>query len=585
MSERFRKTQSIRLISEALDHTDNLFAIYDRNHNLVFANAAAFDAMPAFFTSLSEGATHNEATQQQIRFSLPDLPEEQLNEVAKRFIEKQLNGESFHVRSSKNRVFHVKHERLTDGYLLGIGMNITQITQQTDKMEALAAENFKLANTDQLTNLANRRRFVEVLEQKIDASETTPTTFYVGLLDLNGFKRINDIYGHAIGDALLVETAMRAKDLLKDLGFLARLGGDEFAIITQKPFTEESLMALGEDLCERLKRPQNHFGNNISVSASLGWAAFPEDGKTTSDLLRKSDYALYKSKTKDLGKTTIFSASDGEIMRRQSEICVQLETADLQSELYMEFQPIHDSKTGEIVAFEALARWQSPSLGQIGPDEFIPLAEKVGRVSDLTKVLLGKALETATLWPKHIDLHFNLSAIDLGKIDLVRDLIKIIDAAGYSHKSVVFEVTETAVIETFDSMSEIFDLFEENGLRLALDDFGIGFSSLSHLTRIPAFCLKIDKSFTSRLTRNSDEEKILKTIKYLCENLGIHCIVEGVENKAQIDQLSDLGLSHLQGHFFSKSIASDQLSSYILKSALPTFSSRSAHKIEDKRSA
>lgn len=306
-------------------------------------------------------------------------------------------------------------------------------------------------------------------------------------------------------------------------------------------------------------------GNDIGVSGSLGWAAFPTDGRTASDLLRKSDYALYKSKHSDSSQAVLFSTYDEKLLRRESEVARQLETADLEDEFYLEFQPIIDSKTNTIAGLEALVRWDSPVLGLVSPVDFIPLAEKTGIISELTKIILKKALQNAIHWPKPIDMHVNISAVDLGKVHVMSELLNIVKRSAYPTESVIFEVTETAVVDTFENTSEIFELLDKNGVRLALDDFGMGFSGLSYLARIPVSCLKIDKYFTAELEPDSDNEKVLKTILYLCENLEINCIIEGVETRSQYEQLMSLGANHMQGFYFSESLNSRDLAAFILK--------------------
>jgi len=564
MTDRLRDNLYVKMFAEALQRFDSLFAIYDENQRLVFANAASYDAMPAYFEALKSGLTVHEATRDQLRISIPETLEEDLEALTEEFVTRQFSGDIYEVASTKNRSFQVFHEKINEKYTLGLGVDVTRIRAQQAEVEKLAQENYDLANTDQLTGLANRRRFIQVLENAILESRSNGDEISVGLVDLDGFKRINDVYGHSIGDDLLVSVADLAQDYIDGDTFLARLGGDEFALIVNKKISQSDLLSYGDALCDLIRQPQLVSGNKVSVSASLGWANYPKDGKTASELLRKSDFALYRSKSSNTSSTVIFSSDDESLMLRQSEITKELETADLEAELYVEFQPIHDAKRQKITAFEALLRWDSPRLGFIGPSEFIPLAEKTGHISALSSIALRKALETSVHWPKSIDLHFNISGIDLGKTDAIQRLIDIVRTSDYPCKSVVFEVTETAAIETFESISHVFDLLKENDLRLALDDFGIGFSSLSYLTLIPVTCLKVDKSFTERLKSGSDEEKILKTIKFLCENLEIECVVEGVEDQSQLDQLMSLDLHHIQGFHFSRSLKPEALSAYLM---------------------
>lgn len=558
---------NITTFAAALQQLEGVFSIYDEDYNLIFANDTAYKILPIYFNALKNGRSLQEAARAQVAALSPEDSASKLEQKVKFFLTKFKSGDPFELDTKHNRSFHISHEKLGTKHILGLGTDITEIKQQKSEMRALAENNFKLANTDQLTGLANRRHFMEVLGSLVSPlgkDKKANHGFFIGLLDLNGFKHINDVYGHATGDQLLRTLAKRATDITGNATTMARFGGDEFALIIDKPISRQEIYRFSEDLCSIISEPQNISGNNIQVHASLGWACFPKDGGTPSDLLRKADYALYKSKQSKTEQAFIFSGKDENQIRRQSEISLQLKNGNLHAELFLEFQPIHDSQEGVVIGFEALARWKSPVLGLIKPDEFIPLAEKTGCISDVTKTLFEKALETAAHWPKHIDLHFNLSAIDLGKVAVIKDLIQIAKTSPFPAESIVFEVTETAMIETFERMSEIFVLLEKNGFRLALDDFGKGFSSLNYLTRIPVSCLKIDKSFTDRLTPDSKEKTIIRAIKYLCHNLNITCIVEGIEHESQYHQLRSLSFTKMQGHYFSKALDTNHMGAYLL---------------------
>ena len=561
------KKVDIALFAAALQHLEGVFSIYDQDFNLIFANATAYKILPVFFAALENGASQYDATHAQLTALNPDDSENDLKYKTNYFLERLRSGASYEFVSKDNRNFHVSHEKLDTSHILGRGTDITDLKRQKSEMEVLADNNFKLANTDQLTGLANRRHFMETLSEMIapvDKDEKASKSFWVGLLDLNGFKHINDVYGHATGDQLLCTLATRATDVIGNSTIMARLGGDEFAFIIDEPMSHQQIYAFSQKLCSKISEPQDISASNIQVHSSLGWAHFPTDGETPSDLLRKADYALYKSKQSKTGQAVIFSGLDETHIRRQSEISLQLKNGNLSSELSLKFQPIHDAQAGTVVGFEALARWDNPLLGSISPDEFIPLAEKIGCISDVTKILFEKALEIAEHWPENIDLHFNLSALDLGKVEVIKDLIQLTKASSFPAESIIFEVTETAIIETFERMSKIFVLLERNNLRLALDDFGKGFSSLNYLTRIPVSCLKIDKSFTDRLTPDSKEEVIIRAIKYLCHYLNINCIIEGVEHERQLQQLRSLSFTNMQGYYFSEALGSDEMAAYIL---------------------
>lgn len=557
--------KNLRVFTDALERFKDSFAIYDRNYKLIFANSAAYDAMPAYFNALDSGRSIEEAHRAQVHQFFPEMPEPMLTEKSAAIVERFYYGSIYEIGITKNRTIQVRHETLNEHYTLALGIDISTIKSQQAEMESLAEENHRLANTDQLTGLANRRQFIKSLEDRIARCELGGCAFYVGLIDLNGFKRVNDVYGHAVGDELLTGVAQRASAYIEEETFLARLGGDEFALITPVNESYLDLVARSAGLCEVLRQPQHLSGNDISVSASLGWAAYPTDGTTASELLQKSDYALYKAKYSDAQKTVVFSDTDEEVLNREAELTRQMQIADMEDQIFLEFQPIFETQSNRIIGLEALTRWDSPVLGLVCPAEFIPLAEKTGTINHLTRIILKKALSQAIHWPKSVELHINISAVDLGRLEVISDLIDIIQLSAYPAQSVVFEVTETAVVDTFENTSETFDLIKSSGVRLALDDFGKGFSSFSYLTRLPVTCLKVDKYFTERLKPNSDDEKILRTILYMCETLGIDCIIEGVETRSQLNQLIALGANNMQGYYFSKSLKPENLAAFMLR--------------------
>jgi len=562
------KNKNIKIFIEVLERFGNVFAIYDQDYRLIFANKAAYEALPKYYEALEKGLSIQDATRRQIIFSAPQLSPDDVRKATTWYLKRQASGEQYETNGSDGRILTVTHERIDKHTILGLGIDTSEHKKQQEKLKALAAQNFILANTDQLTNLANRRRFIEILEDLMVRAKSEDTSFHIGLLDLNGFKRINDIYGHAVGDQLLKTVAKRMKKFINDKNGLARLGGDEFAIIYKEGANTDQLRSFSQSLFDIISQPNELAGNQIEVHASLGWSHFPTDGRSVSDLLRKSDYALYQSKSLKTDQAVVFTTEHENIIRQQSKICVQLENADLENELFLEFQPIHNTGNGTILAFEALARWNNEKLGILQPNDFIPLAERIGCISTLTKTLLNKALHTASLWPKNISLHFNLSGVDLGKTSLIEELIEITRESGFPLTSLVFEITETAMVDNFDGIADIFNIFDSAGVRIALDDFGIGYSNLIYLTRIPVKSLKIDKSFTENLRPQTHEETILKTMQFLCQNMGIKCIVEGVERLAQYELLKSLGLETMQGYYFTEPLSATDLPAYILNTVI-----------------
>ncbi|MCW4113772.1 EAL domain-containing protein [Aurantimonas sp. MSK8Z-1] len=429
--------------------------------------------------------------------------------------------------------------------------------------ERLSGENFRLANLDGLTGLPNRRHFFAHLEKVTARAQASGTRFAVGVFDLDGFKPVNDAYGHVAGDRVLVETGRRLSGAGGDGIFVARLGGDEYGIVIERDICDADLAALGASLCDSLREPYVMPGFAARVSGSLGLATFPEAAPTAELLYERADYALYFAKENGRGAPAIFSQEHENKIRQSSRIEQALRHADLKRELELAFQPIVDTETGNTISFEALARWTSPTLGRVSPADFIPVAERSGLVTQLTPMLLKQALATAQQWPEPIHLSFNLSTMDLASDDQVSTLIAIIQEGGFPPARIDLEITETAVMRDFDQATRSLRRLKELGVGLALDDFGTGQSSLSYVHRLPLQKLKIDRSFVIGLAQHGTSRDVVKTIVDLCRNLALNCVVEGVESPEQLLMLRALGCRAVQGYLFARPMPSNEIAGYL----------------------
>ncbi|WP_337270750.1 putative bifunctional diguanylate cyclase/phosphodiesterase [Oryzifoliimicrobium ureilyticus] len=434
--------------------------------------------------------------------------------------------------------------------------------QQT---EALSDENLRLANMDSLTSLPNRRALFLRLEKSLAGkSDKKPASVALGIIDLDGFKAVNDLYGHSMGDRLLVEVGKRLTNLeLPFEVFVARLGGDEFALISEAVATS-ALIECGETICAALRRPFSLPEGTVIIAGSLGIAVYPEMASSADELFDRADYALYHSKRNKRGNLVLFNEAHDAELRREARIEQALKLADLESELSVVFQPIFDVNLDRTVCFEALARWNSPIVGPVSPADFIPIAERAGIVSGLTKPLLRKALAAACKWPNHMQLSFNLSAHDINSAEAVIGLIGIIEASGFDAKRLHLEITETSFIHDFNHVEESVRLLRLLGCGLMLDDFGTGYSSLTSLHLLPLTKIKIDRSFIKNLQAGSSSYKIIKSLLALSREMGIGCIVEGVESSEQLELLRRLGVSQIQGYFYSPPVPADKLDAFMV---------------------
>jgi predicted signal transduction protein with EAL and GGDEF domain len=304
-------------------------------------------------------------------------------------------------------------------------------------------------------------------------------------------------------------------------------------------------------------------GNVAELSGTIGWAAFPEAGNTVAQVFERADAALYFGKESHRGTPVIFSTEHETRIRRSSLVAQELRHADLESELFLEFQPIYDVLTQRPIGLEALGRWQNERLGAVKPEEFIRIAERTELILRVTEVLLRKALSEVMLWPTDLYLSFNLSAIDICTSPRARRLVDIVLASGVPPHRVTFEITETAVTRDFEQARVSLTMLKRAGCRVSLDDFGTGYSSLSYVHRLPFDTIKIDRSFMTDVDTNAASKKIVKSVLDLCRNLGLECVVEGLETRAQAGAVKALGARAVQGYLFGRPMRGSAVPAYL----------------------
>jgi diguanylate cyclase (GGDEF)-like protein len=427
----------------------------------------------------------------------------------------------------------------------------------------LSNENSRLANIDSLTELPNRRQFFHRLSALAEKASTGNHNFIVGVLDLDGFKAVNDLYGHGIGDKVLKETGRRLLGLSDDKHFIARLGGDEFGIIVDADLGPEAILAIGAQICGVFDSSFSIAGIVAKVGGSVGFAVTAEAGTTADVMYERADYALFHAKARHRGLPVIFSKEHEIEIRRLSTIEQTLRQIDLDAELSLHFQPIVNTDTPQLTGFEALARWHSPELGPIAPDVFISIAERTELIGRITQVLLRKALAIATTWPDDVCLSFNLSMRDLLSQVTILQIVSIIEGSGIDPRRIVVEVTETALMQNYEQVQQSLRTLRSMGLKVALDDFGAGQSSLSYVHQLSLDKIKIDRGFLRNIETQENARNIVKTVIDLCRNLKFECVVEGVETANQVDIIGRLGCSTMQGYFFARPMPQSEVADFI----------------------
>ena len=433
----------------------------------------------------------------------------------------------------------------------------------------LSQENFRLANVDSLTDLPNRRQFFHRLSLLAERARTEEYRFVVGVLDLDGFKAVSDLYGHGVGDRVLKETGQRLLQLSDDTHFIARLGGDEFGIIVDANLDSEAVIAAGVRVCSVFDQPFFISGVLAKIGGSMGFALAPDAGTTAELLYERADYALYHAKARYRGQPVIFSREHEVEIRKISTIEHTLRRIDLDAELSLHYQPIVNVATSRLVGFEALARWHNPELGDVPPDVFISVAERTELIGTITQVLLRKALVAAGAWPADLFLSFNLSMRDLVSQVTILQIVAIIERSGIDPRRIIIEVTETAQMQDYEQVQASLGILRSMGLKVALDDFGAGQSSLSYVHQLSLDKIKIDRGFIRNIETQENSRNIVKTVIDLCRNLKFECVVEGVETAEQVEIVGRLGCSTMQGYFFSRPMPQDQVATYIASFRMP----------------
>ncbi|MCR9268629.1 MAG: EAL domain-containing protein [Hyphomonadaceae bacterium] len=559
----------LETLLEAIDRLDTVFAVYDKDHRLVFANESARRGWPKLYDGLARGLSQYDATRLEIASQFPNHSEDDIDQFTEYSVAIASSGKHGEIRAQTGRIYRTHHERLGEKGIVGIGVDLTDLKKHEHELSRLAEENFRLANIDELTGLSNRRHFLSRLDELCDPTHVDPKPFVLGLLDLDGFKLVNDVHGHPVGDALLKEAADRLRSAFCENCVIARLGGDEFGIIVPSEKTADIIETTATDICAVLGQPYELDGERLYVSASMGIASFPNVGQTRRQLMERADFALYHAKQNDKGRAIIFSAEHEIRIRRHASLELGIREADLERELYLDFQPILNAQSQIVTSFEALARWNSPTLGAVSPEHFIPIAEQSGLITKLSPILLRRALREAETWPETISLSINLSSLEVASMEHAQQLMRLIDQSSVNPRRVVFEITETAMMRESKNVLKVLEAFRKVGIRISLDDFGTGFSSLNHVAHMPLDAVKIDRTFLEGIETRRESASVLKTICDLCRSLGLTSVMEGVETPLQARMVKSAGIDFMQGYLFCRPISAGQVQKFLTAERLP----------------
>lgn len=443
-----------------------------------------------------------------------------------------------------------------DGYI-GI---FTDISDQKSAEEELK----RLAHHDSLTGAANRHSYKQRLQSVLDTSAQYNQRVAVLYLDLDRFKPVNDTFGHAVGDQLLVAFSDRIKEQLGTKDFFARLGGDEFSIALSNLRHPREAFQTAKAIIRAMAAPFTIEGKTLYMSTSIGISFFPEDGHTVEDLLKKADKAMYDAKEKKMSHFSVYHQEMDTASATESlSIEMELHHAIDRGELLLHYQPKVSLKTGKVTGVEALVRWQHHSLGMISPGAFIPVAEETGLIVPIGEWVLQQAsrdLRTIHSFGfTDVTMAVNISPVQFKQDGFVQSLLNVVEMENVSPHHIEIELTESTIMPDVQLSVDRLTALKERGFLLSIDDFGTGYSSLSYLKRFPIDKLKIDQSFIRMMDYEQEDVSIVEAIIVMAHRLGLTVVAEGVEKKAHVDILSNQQCDVAQGYFYSRPLPLDEL--------------------------
>ena len=451
------------------------------------------------------------------------------------------------------------------GIATKVSGSVTDISGQKDFENIIN----KLKYYDILTDIPNRKLFINNLENEIIKGKDSDVKTAVLFIDLDNFKEINDTLGHDYGDELLKNVAIALKASIKEGDLVSRVGGDEFFILMKDIIDYSEISNLCEKLLCSLNCEISIAGKSVYTSASIGITVYPDDGEETNILLKNADTAMYSAKYNGKDKYSFFNKNMSDIVVRRVEIEKGLRKALEKNEFELNYQPQIDIINNKIKGFEALLRWNSSELGRISPAEFIPVAEKSGLIIPMGDWIIKTAFLQNNIWKSkgyvYDTIGINLSAVQLQNDKFEENLKRIIIETKVNPKFVELEITESILMKDFEKSVILLNEIRSLGINIALDDFGTGYSSLSYLKQLPINTLKIDKSFIDNIATNEREKAIVDGIIQLAQKIELDVIAEGVEEKEQIVLLKNMGCNQIQGYYFSRPLPPDEIEEKFLK--------------------
>lgn len=565
ITENLANIEKVRLFGEAFKHTRDWVVIFDEQCRPIAANQAFCEVF-----GIDEHGDLDQQMKTVFEFGSAHAP---------RFWTKLLElKETEHWKGEE-------HLELSSGKKCDVLINMTSVASMraqgevdyflmimSDISEQKEAENElrQMANFDSLTSLPNRTLLLDRINHAIDHATRHENTIGLFFIDLDKFKQVNDSLGHKAGDELLKVVAQRLTNLLRQDDTVARLGGDEFVVMVEDVTQPDKLSMLAQEIISIVEAPIQLGNQTVSVSSSVGIALFPNDASTSEELLKNADVAMYHAKEQGRSNFQYFTAHMNELAQARLSLENKLKHAHQHKEFENYYQPIVSLNSGRVEGFELLMRWPTDD-GMIPPDQFIPVAEELGLIENMTWDALERAMPWLSEWQHQgskVYLSVNLSARHFERQISIEHILQLLDQHQLDVSSLRFEITESALMKDYEKSLEYMQNMREHGFVIALDDFGTGYSSLKYLKEFPIQVLKVDKSFVDDIGKNKSNEALVLTTLRMADSLNMYCVAEGIEEQNQIDFFKFHGCDFLQGYFFSKPVPADQTNELLAQSWL-----------------
>ncbi len=469
----------------------------------------------------------------------------------------------FEAEMGEGRRLRIENVTLEDGSRLGIWADLSIEAQHARELEQLAL-------ADGLTGLPNRMAFLRHLDRGMAEASQGESTMALLLLDLDHFKKVNDTYGHPVGDELLKLTAARLKACLDPTDIVARLGGDEFAVIIPCGDGHSAqIFNKAQRIVATLGEPFDIRSYVIRTGSSVGMTIFPHDPGSPDDLVQNADIALYQAKQAGRGMIALFDRTMRQKHQEKQRMEDDLVTALEREQFSVHYQPQISLDTGEIIGVEALLRWTHPELGVVDPSRFISVAEGSGLIVPITNWVIGQACADVRTWSERGvfcgGVSVNISPVHFGHSDLFGTIRDVLDETRIDPRSLELEITESTIIgERYDPLS-ILERLKELGVRIAIDDFGMGYSSFNRLKTLPIDRLKVDQSFVTDMVLDAKNQAIAATIVRLGNSLDLNVIAEGVETEEQLCLIKEIGCTEVQGYYISRPLAAAEVAEFLTR--------------------